>query len=153
MGYHLTILRSSAKRQLPIPLDEAVVAAQGLEGWRYSEAPPTFEYQSGEGTCTLWYEDGELWTTNPEAWGIRAMQALAQRLGARVRGDEWETYDGERTFSHPDDRALRAEAERASQAQLAGELRAQRLIGLAIIGFFVVLGLLGFLVGRWFERP
>lgn len=81
------------------------------------------------------------------------MQALAQRLGARVRGDEWEIYDGDRTYSHPDDRALRAEAERASQAQLAGDLRAQRLIGLAIIGFFVVLGLLGFLVGRWFERP
>jgi len=66
MGYHVTILRSSQSKQRPISLNEAMSAAKSIEGWSYSETPPTFEYSGTEGTCTLWYQDGELWTKNPE---------------------------------------------------------------------------------------
>lgn len=152
MGYHVTILRSSQGKQLPISLNEAVSAAKSIEGWSYTETPPTFEYNCAEGTCALWYQDGELWTKNPEEWCINAMLVLAKRLEARVRGDEWETYDTERTYLHPDDIALRAEAETQSKALLSRELKQQRFIRNAIIGFFVVLAIIGFLIGKWFEN-
>lgn len=152
MGYHVTILRSSQGKQLPISLSEAVSAAESIEGWTYTETPPTFEYSRAEGTCALWYQDGELWTKNPEEWVINAMLVMAKRLKARVRGDEWETYDNDKTYHHPDDIALRAEAETKSNALLSSELKKQRLIRNAIIGFFVVLGIIGFLIGKWFEN-
>ncbi len=41
------------------------------------------------------WRDGELFTKNPDDWFVRKMQALAERLGARVQGDEAEVYDGE----------------------------------------------------------
>ncbi|MDP1633742.1 MAG: hypothetical protein Q8L69_03545, partial [Gallionellaceae bacterium] len=148
----VTILRSSQGKQHPISLNEAVSAAKGIEGWSYSENPPTFEYSNAEGTCALWYQDGELWTKNPEKWCINAMLVLARRLEARVRGDEWETYDADKTYLHADDISLRAEEEFKSKALLSSELKQQRFIRNAIIGFFVVLGIIGFLIGKWFEN-
>lgn len=152
MGYHVTILRSSKGKQLPISLNEAVSATKSIEGWSYTETPPTFEYSGAEGSCALWYQDGELWTKNPEEWGINAMIVLARRLEARVRGDEWETYDTDKTYLHLDDIALRAEAKTKSKELLSRELKQQRLIRNTIIGFFVVLGIIGFLIGKWFEK-
>lgn len=152
MGYHVTILRSSKGKRLPISLNEAVSAAKSIEGWIYTETPPTFRYSGAEGSCALWYQDGELWTKNPEDWGINAMLVLARRLEARVRGDEWETYDTDKTYLHPDDIALQAEAETESKALLTPELKQQRLIRNAIISFFVALGIIAFLIGKWFEK-
>lgn len=152
MGYHVTILRSNQGKQLAISLDEAVSAAASIEGWRYTETPPTFEYRCAEGTCSLWYQDGELWTKNPDGWCINAMLALAGRLQARVRGDEWETYDTGRTYLHPDDVALQKEANAQGEALHSRELQQQRRIRNAFIGFFVVLGITGFLIGKWFEN-
>ena len=152
MGYHVTILRSSQGKQIPISLNEAVSAAKSIDCWSYSETLPTFDYSGTEGTCTLCYQDGELWTKNPEEWGINAMLALARRLEARVRGDEWETYDSGRIYLHPDDIPLRVEAETNSKALLSRELKQQRFIRNAIIGIFAVLGIIGFLIGKWFEN-
>ena len=79
------------------------------------------------------------------------MLVLARNLEARVRGDEWETYDNGRTYLHADDIALRAEAETKSKKQLSRELNQQRFIRNSIIGFFVVLGIAGFVMGKWLE--
>lgn len=153
MGYHLTILRSAQGKQVPISLDEAVAAANHIGGWNYSESPPTFERSEEQGTCTLWYEDGELWTKNPEQWELESMLLLARHLGARVRGDEFETYEStENTFFHPDDLQLRAETEAQSRALLTSQMRQEKLIRNAIVGFFVALGVLGYFVGKWFEK-
>lgn len=152
MSYHVTILRSSQGKQHPISLNEAVSAAKSIEGWSYAETPPTFEYSGAEGTCALWYHDGELWTKNPDEWGINAMLVLARRLEARVRGDEWETCDSDKTYLHPDDIPLRAEAETKSKVLLSRELKQQRFIRNIIIGIFVLLGIIGFLIGKWFEN-
>ncbi|MDS4015891.1 MAG: hypothetical protein RKP46_16310 [Candidatus Accumulibacter sp.] len=80
------------------------------------------------------------------------MVALARRLGARVRGDEWETCDNDNTYLHPDDISLRAEATTKSKALLSRELKQQRLIRNAFIGLFVVLSIIVFLIGKWFEK-
>lgn len=153
MGYHVTILRTNQETQIPISLEEAVSATCSIDGWRYSKSPPTFEFQGNEGSCTLWYQDGELWTKNPEEWQLDVMIALAKRLNARVRGDEGETYDStDKTFQHPDDIALGKEAEARSKALLARSMREQRFIRNAIVGFFVVLAVIGYFVGKWLER-
>lgn len=151
MGYHLTILRSANGRQLPIPLEEATLAARGL-GWEFHDDPPTFALSLSEGTAVLWHQDDELWTKNPEEWAIAPMVALAGVLGGRLRGDEFETYGVHgNTFLHSDDLVLRKEAERASCALIAEGLRETRRIRNFIVGFFVVLGAIGFLVGKAFE--
>lgn len=152
MGYHLTILRSANGRQLPISLEEAKLAARGL-GWEFSDDPPGFELSLEEGTAAVLYQDGELWTKYFDEWAIAPMVALATALGGRLRGDEFESYgaDGE-TFLHPDDVVPGEEAERASSELIAAGLRESRRIRNFIIGFFVVLGAIGFMVGKAFEN-
>jgi hypothetical protein len=153
MGYHVTILRTSQGKQLPISLEEVVSATSSIDGWRYFDSPQTFEFQSKDGSCTLWYQDGELWTKNPEEWQLGVMVALAKQLNARVRGDEWETYDETGiAFQHPDDIPLRKEGETRSTELLAQSMQEQRFIRNAIVGFFVVLGVVGFFIGKWFEQ-
>jgi hypothetical protein len=152
MGYHVTILRTDNLKQLPISLPEIASATGEIPGWRYRESPPGCEFHGPEGVCTLAYQDGELWTKNPEAWELGVMVALAGRLGARVRGDEWETYDETgNAFLHSDDAALRKEGEARTTDLLARSMREQRTIRNAIVGFFVFLGIVAYFIGKSFE--
>jgi hypothetical protein len=154
MGYHVTILRSAAGKQQPIALDEARAAAASIDGWECVDSPPTFALEREERTLTLWYNDGELWTKNPDAWGLDQMVRLAGALDARVRGDEFETYSSsDETYSHPDDVQLGKEAEAASKLLLKAHLREQRVIRNGIIAFFVALAAIGYFIGKWFETP
>lgn len=119
MGYHLTILRSSQGRQIPIALEEGKVAARDL-GWECQDFPSTFFRLTEEGTCTLWYQDGKLWVKNPAPWEIERLLALAMHLDARVRGDEFEPYESiGKTFFHPDDRQLRKDVEALESSLIA----------------------------------
>jgi hypothetical protein len=152
MGYHLTILRSSPQGSIPIPLAEAKLAALEL-GWIYADQPPTFTRHTGQGDCTLWHQDGELWTSDPETWEICHLLILAEVLGARLRGDENETYETpDRTWSHPDDLRPADTAQAASDALLSRSLREQALIRNLIVLFFGVLAIGAYLLGKWFER-
>ena len=152
MGYHVTILRTDQGEQLPISLVEGVSATSSIDGWGDIESPPTFEFHGKEDLFTLWYQDGELWTKNPEEWQLGVMVALAKRLNARVSGDEWETYDETgNAFQHPDDIHLRKEGEARSTELLAKSMQEQRFFRNAIVAFFVVLGVVGFFIGKWFE--
>jgi hypothetical protein len=153
MGYHLTILRTSSGGQIPIGLAEAKKAASGLGEWTFTESPPTFELKRENGSCTLWYQEGEFWAKTPEPWEIGKMIALADKLGARVRGDEYETYSSsESSYVHPDDAALRKVDEAKSLAMLRRDPLGPYWMRVYIISFFVVLGLAAYLVGKWFER-
>lgn len=104
------------------------------------------------GNCSLWHSDGELWTRLDDLWVIEPMLEMARELGARVRGDEFETYaTPDQTYAHPDDKRLAELAHADSAKLLASHLAEQRRIRNGIIGFFVVLGAIGFLVAKWFE--
>lgn len=152
MGYHVSILRSANSKLLAIGLGEARDAAS-TQGWSFKEQPPTFEFKAGEKTCTLWYSQGELWTKSPDEQDIGLMLTLASSLGARVRGDEYETYTSpEDTYEHPDDIALQKEDEAKSIELLRRDPLSPAKMRYYIIGFFVVLGILAFSVGKWFER-
>ncbi|WP_020653206.1 hypothetical protein [Massilia niastensis] len=152
MGYHLTILRSSAQAYIPISLAEAKLAALKL-GWIYADQPPTFSRHTDQGVCTLWHQDGELWTNNPETWEICHLLVLAEVLGARLRGDEHETYETpDKTYTHPDDLRLAASAQSASDALLSRSAREQALIRNLVVLFFGVLAVGAYVLGKWFER-
>jgi hypothetical protein len=151
MAYHMTILRSANGLQLPIALDEALAAARKLPGWSVT-GNAELNFSDGRGSCALWHSDGELWTRLDDPWVIEPMLELARELGARVRGDEFETYaTPDQTYAHPDDKRL-AELARADSAKLlADNLAEQKRIRNGIFGFFAVLGAIGFLIGKWFE--
>jgi hypothetical protein len=122
MGYHVTILRTRGKEALPIAEDEIECAAATLPGWRYDRAARTLH---GDGGLQLWFQDGELWTKNPDDTTLECMIALAGVLGARVRGDEGETYRSlDDTYAHPDDEDDR----RAAAAVSAQWARRERRI-------------------------
>jgi hypothetical protein len=108
------------------------------------QSTSTFEFKGNSGSCTLWYDSGELWAKTPESWELEPMLALARILKARVRGDEFETYDSlEKTYFHLDDRSLRHEAEARSKAIISKSTLDQRLIRNGIVGFFFVPALVG----------
>jgi hypothetical protein len=152
MGYHVAILRSAHGRLLPIELDEARAAASDL-GWTFTGTPPTFELRRGEKSCSLWYDHGELWAKNPDPWEIEPMLALATKLEARVRGDEYETYSSpDDTYNHPDDVQLKKEDDARSLELLRRDPLSPEKMRYYIIGFFVSLGILGYFVGKWFEQ-
>lgn len=153
MSYHLTILRSEKNRQLPISLEEAKLAATKIGNWKYSETSHSFKLLSENGESTLWYNDGELWIKTPEAWEIDHVIKFANELDGRVRGDEFETYiSADETFTHPDDIILRKIEEKKSAAILQKEFATEKRIFYSIIGFFLLLGIVGFMIGKWFER-
>ena len=153
MGYHVTILRSKDAAYVPITLEEVQKAVQLLEGWEYIEQNHTFIKESSNGdTCTLWYDNGELWTKAPSHWDLQQMIDLASKLDARVRGDEFETYKtADEWYKHPDDILFEKQAKNAVKTSLAKEIQTQRWIQIAFIGFFVLLGAIGYLLGKLFE--
>lgn len=152
MSYHLTILRTANGKQQNISLDEALAAMSELGGWIFNGVQNSFELTGREGSVTLWFQDGELWTSSSEDWQFAPLLALAEQLGARVRGDEFETYrSAETTFLHPDDVQLKRESEAKSKLLLAKNLRQEKRIKNGIVGFFVLLGALGFVIGKWLE--
>jgi len=81
MGYHVTILRSSKGKQLPISLNEAVAAAKSIEGWSCTETPPTFEYSSAEGSSAFLVPRWGTLDKESGGLGYKCDGRLSQALG------------------------------------------------------------------------
>lgn len=116
MGYHVTIVRTSNGQAVPITRDELARALPAMNG-RLDLSPgrPPWSAlcQPGKGDAgeLLFFDDGELWAKTPGDEFVALMIELADLLGARVRGDELETYRTlEDVYQHPDDHALRRAA-------------------------------------------
>lgn len=108
MGYHVAILRTNGKQQLPLLQAEIENLPAHFSYWEYDAAQNAlFARDCSEDVPALWFGDGELWTSNPSHATLVAMVAMAQHLGARVRGDELETYlTADETYTHADDADL-----------------------------------------------
>jgi hypothetical protein len=138
MGYHVTILRTRGKGSLPIGQDDIERAAATLPGWRYDRAERTLH---ADGGLRLWYQDGELWTKNPDGAAIGRMIALADVLGARVRGDEGETYRSlDDAYSHPDDEDARRAAHASSDRWRRRERRTWIVRGIVVALLVILAG-------------
>ena len=138
MGYHVTILRTRGKASLPIDEDEIERAAATLPGWRYDRAARTLHADDG---VQLWYQDGELWTKNPDGAAIGRMIALADVLGARVRGDEGETYRSlDDACSHPDDEDAQRAAHASSDRWRRRERRTWIVRGIVVALLVILAG-------------
>jgi hypothetical protein len=112
MGYHVAIVRTRDGKAAPLSEEEVRALAGIFPGARIE--PPSLKgaaldlvvQDAGAGQFRWLLQGGELWTSDPEDEEIEKMIQAAAALGARVRGDEWETYrSAAETFVHPDDRA------------------------------------------------
>lgn len=159
MGYHVRILRRQNGNKVPIKRSdiEAVVSASAnlrIEPPR-SAAEELYLVITQDGKDISWLplQQGELWTKNPDQDELQAMINVARLLGARVRGDEFETYRSVNdTYFDLADSEERAKAQQESERLLRPLRRQESRIRLFIILFFMVLGIIGFFVGKMFER-
>lgn len=149
MGYHVTILRTRQGRSIPITRAEVEALAAGGSEFQLRDGTlgevdlVCFREEAEAARLTL--QQGELWTKNPEEEQLRAMLDVAARLGhgARVRGDELETYrtPGE-TFTHPDDeQAVERAGFDTEKARRKRKIKAIVRRGVTV-GVFVLLGLI-----------
>lgn len=105
MGYHLTVLRTEGFRTLPIPRSEFVAEARRMPELILSVDETSAGYiRAGELRATIFWTEGVLWTKVPDEDVVTVLISLAERLQARVRGDDLETYrSAHETYVHPDD--------------------------------------------------
>ncbi|WP_213548532.1 hypothetical protein [Vannielia litorea] len=94
MGYDLHITRRENwfDEGDDIALDEWLVVAQADPDLTVAEDGSADMRGPKEQLWPLWWYDGVVQTKNPEVGLIAKMVALAGVLGAKVQGDEGETY-------------------------------------------------------------
>lgn len=136
MGYHVTILRTADGAQEPITRSELLGAVARHPELQVREADATLEITAAppaEDNFLLIWQDGEIWTKNPSDDLLVLMLRLADDLGARVRGDELETYRApDETYVHSDDRAA-VEQNAAAARRVAVRARRGRWVRVALV--------------------
>jgi hypothetical protein len=145
MGYHITIMRAQSNPILIEEVARAIGRMAGRLAFDSDAQPDPQVYEPGKDLESeiMLFEDGELWAKTPSSEFLALMIELAGLLGARVRGDELETYRTvEQTYSHPDDRELIAEAEAMSQRMLRQQRRRDWIARIATVSVLALLGLM-----------
>ncbi len=143
MGYHISILRAASD---PIGLEEVTQAISRMSGRLAFDQdaqpdPLICRPEQGDASEIMLLEDGELWAKNPSVEFLRLMIELAGLLGARVRGDELETYrTPDETYQHPDDSELIAEAAELSRKMASRQRSRDWFARFVMIGVFVLIG-------------
>lgn len=128
MSYHVTILRTRAGRRLPIEraeVESAIASRPGLVATVNGGGGLDVRIAGHGGAAPLLvWDDGELRATDPAPATLELMIELAAALGggARVRGDDLETYraPGD-AYRHPDDADDLEEARREIRSARRGE--------------------------------
>lgn len=150
MGYHVTILRTKNGKQESISVAEVQKALTSLSKFKLRSASApwkdcyeiSFPASKGEDHVLLW-KKGEIWTKNPDDEALQGMIDLSEKLNARVRGDEFETYrTPEESYEHPDDLAAIKDSQQLTEKLIRTSKRKQWLLNVIIFGSFILLGLL-----------
>ncbi len=144
MSYHVTILRGQGQRHERIRDEELTQAVASFPELDYDAAAKEVVYRAeGETRARLFLTRGELWTKNPDRDVLDVMIRLANHLGARVRGDEFETYrTPDDWYIHPDDQGDLERTRKQVNIQLRRSKRQSYLIFASVMAFAAVLGLL-----------
>jgi hypothetical protein len=130
MGYNLCITRARSSldhSDHPIPEGEWQAVVRSDTSLRISQED-YFERKAGDGTIErmqlviwqehpdripFWYEEGAVFTKNPDEKTIEKMVQLATKLEARVLGEEDEEYlPGGKTITQQVDKAVLAQRQR-----------------------------------------
>jgi hypothetical protein len=128
VSYHVSILKTRGKRTIPITPEDVQSLARTFPGWTYDVRRETLAFE-GDNSVALWLSDGELWTKNPSEDTLSTMLQFAAHLGARVRGDELETYrTATESYLHADD----VQAKNESDADTRALIRRTRLRSIAL---------------------
>ena len=159
MGYHVRILRRLDGKKAPITSSEIESLTSASANLRIEPSQSPAEElnlvisKNGDDISWLPLQQGELWTKNPDRDVLEAMIGIAKLLDARARGDEFETYRSVTdTYFDPADIEERKKAELESARLLRPFMREQSMIRIFVILFFVILGIIGFFVGKMFEK-
>lgn len=147
MSYLVKIIRTKSGRVIPIQWHEINDAAVDVIGLAVSvDESNTLRVTTSDsgmrGDCLLYFEDGEIWTKTPTEEVLAVMIALAGKLNARVRGEEFESYrTPSDTYVHPDDSLASKARLEESRKIIKNTRKRQIIINAAIIGGFVLLGI------------
>jgi hypothetical protein len=140
MGYDVAILKTAKGRRLPVLDNETEQLLAQVPGWEYDKLGQTL-LRTAEEERGFWLDVSrtELTAKEPTEPQIALMLELAARLGARVRGDELETYRSPtETYHHPDDERLLASTRPLGAAP---STRSEKLIRYIKIGALLLLAL------------
>ncbi|MDP1658718.1 MAG: hypothetical protein Q8L73_05130 [Methylotenera sp.] len=160
MGYHVHILRKKNGRLKPILRSEletlvSIIPNLSIKPANLKSSELTLVASSnGKEIVWLTLQNGELWTKNPQENELQVMLEIADKLGdgARVRGDEFETYKSlDETYIHPNDVKEKEDAERLGLELIKNTKRTSLYFKYGIILFFILIGLVGFFIGKMFE--
>ena len=147
MSYHVTILRTAGGAQKAIGRGELARVVTSRPDLRIEEdgsGRTSIRRATGADPPFLVFQNGEIWSSNPERATLTLMLELAVALDARVRGDEFETYrTPDETYTHPDDRetidlarregsSMRRRAQLASVAWMTGFALLAALVGVVV---------------------
>jgi hypothetical protein len=150
MGYDVSVIRTVSGRRQRFSVDDFSTLARNYPEWSYDSASETLERRSGD-EQGFWMSASamELTAKEPTERQIELTLEVAHALGARVRGDNLETYRTPTdTFNHPDDERLRRQAAPLGFTQPSKYVRIANYIK---IGALVLLALnfIAYLVHGW----
>ncbi len=93
MGYHVTIRRGGDTGSDAIPLEEFRAACERLGAREFADGGGTARFDKrSTGLLSVFWQDGEVWTSNPDEEAMKTLYGLSSELKGRLVGDELETY-------------------------------------------------------------
>lgn len=144
MGYHLTVLKTTGSKLVPITHEQFITACEKHPELSLGTDKTTADLnKDGALFARLFYQEGTIWTKVPEEEVLIVLLSLAKELNARVRGSEGETYrTSTETYQHPDD------ATQAHEGEIARRKRRKRRLTWNIIRFLILAGAVGLLIAN-----
>ena len=110
MGYTVSIIRTGKSAGQRFARSEYEALCDADPKWTYDAEKEILSIESGNDSG-FWLDadETEMSTKEPTEHQIELMLEVATFLGARVRGDDFETYrTPTETYDHPDDEELRS---------------------------------------------
>ena len=142
MGYHLNLIKNDGKSFI---LNEIKTALHNNTDFELQEKGKVVKIFSKEEENDLvaFYHNGMIWSEKYSEEQIIFLLKLSNALDARVRGDEYETYEtSTKTFIHPDDVELIENANRINQKAYQRGKYKSFVVYVLIMLTFVAIGLL-----------
>lgn len=150
MAYHFSIVKpASSSSSKTFTLAELESLLSVTDGWQYEESTNTFSLEQGDIEGHLFFSNGELWTDKYSEIFISVLVTIFKPLGAEVIGDEQEIYGIDGLPKEKPNHSVKSKRDDELLRNLKREGQVTKLV---IIGLFCLLGLVGFMIGRAFEK-